>query len=302
MDKVSKVKAAPVYSPELAESITIPLHGQAIKIVSIKDGLVQFDFANDERRSLAQGERWLKLYLKDGVLPKGTRLIRTVNDCLVTVEILSIADGTYGIDIDCDDEAVEVDLPNTVPFKQLIRWYMQPDAAAPMRLPDHPAYTPDEDDPDYAAGVEAGRTAALVEVVSQSEEVARLKHAAADSAETIDILKNENAALTAANARLELKAQIVKGVKYEYEAAVDVRIPDVNAKFKTGGWEPIHWQYDSSGLKLSVVYRKPVETDPLPAPRPEASASAGTRRHLTTNQHAGGSSGPPYTKGCNHDD
>jgi hypothetical protein len=275
--------AAPHFAPELAVGIDIPLHGQNIRVLSISGDVVQFQYTkNGERRSMARGVQWLTPYLAHGMLPKGAQLTRFVEGSLVTVEIISAIqdthDCTYGIAVDCDNEEIKNDLDTTVSGKALAIWYAEcevPEVEAASQFPAHPGYAPDEDSPDYAAG----RKAALAEVMEQSQEVSRLKHETDDFHETIAILRDELEAYKTANARLEAKGRIVNGQRYAYLADTHILIGNVNQRCRDEELEVCHFQYDATGLKLSVVYRKPVEPEPLPAPQPTHSSSVGNPTH-----------------------
>lgn len=279
MDKVSKVKDAPVtLEPRpFTEGEAFNLHGQVITVVSNAGGSVQFDYDNGQRRNLQTV--WLEQYHQHGAFPKGTLFTRLLEGELVTAKILSVAGGEYGLDIQCENEDFYAGLETPVKFAALIKWHMQPEheetPAAPEQFPDRLGYEADEATPDYDAGYAAGRKAALAEVMEQSEEVARLKHETADLLETIAILRDELATYKAANARLEAKGRIVNGQRYTHFTDTHILIANVNQRCRDEGLEVCHFQYDATGLKLSVVYRKPIEHEPLPAPSPTTAASVG---------------------------
>lgn len=139
----------------------IMVHNHMITVMANEGGVVQFEYANGQRRALLESP--LNEYRKHGAFPKGTLFDRFVGDELVEVKIMSIKEREYELDI--QPEGVKSGLDKLTTYNRLMEWHMQPEH-------DEPAAAPEQDEALEAAAKTAVEAAIKADTARETLDTA----------------------------------------------------------------------------------------------------------------------------------
>lgn len=244
---------------------TLDLHGVGITVIENIGGVVQFDYANGQRRALP--EKMIEVYQKNGAFPPGAIFERLPDGNLFQVKVLSIGDSKYTVDIinAGDNFDAVLNLDTHLKFADLIKWHMEPDVIETSEQ----EFVPAEHVKPYietAANATKYEAEAKAEVKRLQAEIDELtQQLAGERAMREQSDRNRKAAEDVARVATA-RAAALRNPAYKYEWNGDDKATNIPIK-RQSGWEPFHFQFSADNCKLGIVYRKPVLDDLTPSPK-----------------------------------